>query len=152
MIIPTKIQCNNKEINNSTNNKLSTNLVDSIMPKIYAKYIPLTKITADNDEPTLKDVMSNLMSVKGLIEGIEKSFGKLELQEVKVTSLEESRSFILNKYEDQQSYLNKFNSYSKWLEKENTLEQNQFVRKKFVIRRIETKPTRTIWEKGSSGN
>ena len=83
------------------------------MPKIYAKYIPLIKMTADNDEPTLKDVMSNLTSVKGLIEGIEKSFSKLELQEVKVTSLEESRSFILNKYEDKQSYLNKFNRYSK---------------------------------------
>lgn len=112
VIIPTKIQCNNKEINNSIN-KPSTNLVDSIMPKIYATYIPLIKMTADNDEPTLKDVMSNLTSVKGLIEGIEKSFSKLELQEVKVTSLEESRSFILNKYEDKQSYLNKFNTYSK---------------------------------------
>ena len=67
-------------------------------------------MTADNNEPVLKDVMSKLMSMKGLIEGTEKDLSKLELLEVKVASLERSQGFIWNKYEDQQNYLNKFNS------------------------------------------
>ena len=88
---------------------------------IIIKYTPSVKIFADNnDKPTFRDVMSNLISIKSLIEGIERRLSKLEVLVVKVASLEESHYFISNKYEDQQNNLNKLISQNQSLEKENT--------------------------------
>ena len=94
-----------------------------------------TKMTNENNknEPTLKDVMLSLASIKSTVDGInnricslegrickvEENLSKMREIELKVVSLEESQEFLSKRYEEQDRNINKIKSTNSRLQKEN---------------------------------
>ena len=94
-----------------------------------------TKMTNENNknEPTLKDVMLSLASIKSTVDGInnricnvegrickvEENLSKIREIELKVVSLEESQKFLSKRYEEQDRNIDEIKSTNSRLQKEN---------------------------------
>ena len=81
-----------------------------------------TKMTNENNknEPTLKDMMLSLASIKSTVDGMNNRIcSQMREIELKVVSLEESQEFLSKRYEEQDRNINEIKSTNSRLQKEN---------------------------------
>ena len=96
-------------------------------------------MTDGNSEPTLKDVMQTLVSIKSAVDGInnrlcsvEERIGKVEEKlckvgelEVKIVSVEESQKYFSDRYDTQEKDIAEIKSTNSRLQKENEILWNK---------------------------
>ena len=96
-------------------------------------------LVENGSEPTLKDVMLTLASVKNTVHGIKNRIWRLEGRlykveeklckvgelEIKVVSLEESQGFLSKRYEEQDKNIKEIKDTSSRVQKENDILRNK---------------------------
>ena len=89
----------------------------------------------NGSEPTLKDVMLTLASIKSMVDGINNRICRVEERlykveeklckvgdlEIKVVSLEESQDFVSKRYEEQDKNIKEIKDTNSRLQKENNI-------------------------------
>ena len=96
-------------------------------------------MTVGNSEPTLKDVMQALVSIKSAVDGtnnrlysVEERIGKVEEKlckvgelEFKIVSVEESQKYLSDRYDTQEKDIVEIKSTNSRLQKENEILWNK---------------------------